>query len=354
MRIALPLWKSKPPACSACPALVAGLSFVPPRGAPDAPVLLLGQGPDESEAALGQPFIGRSGQKLTVWLRMAGLEPSHVRIANAVQCWQPVQLGPPPTGHREPRADAIEHCRATHWGGELTARKVVVAIGVAAMRALWGRASERDAGQWRPLPDGTPSVAVLHPAHILRGNFGAEPAQIETLRAVGRVVRDGWVPPAFDFSRPPPGANLFPTLDELRAWRAECVPGDEIALDVECAGRVLRMVGLGRVRDLSYVAVWFRKQGGDPWPYSNFPAVVEWLYDLLADESLGLVMHNHGFDVEQLEEVGFKIARLSFDTLLASHLACPEVRKRLESVALLTSGMTGWKRILSDAEGDQK
>ena len=132
------------------------------------------------------------------------------------------------------------------------------------------------------------------------------------------------------------------------------LPGDEVSLDVEAAGNVLTMIGLCRVRDLAHVTVWFRQAGGEPWPHEDWPSVVEWLYDLLADPSIGKVAHNHFYDWDQLESVGFEINGPIFDTLLASHVAFPELRKGLPFVSKMCGGPVGWKPLLKESEGDKK
>src|SRR5579875_1880576 len=44
------------------------------RGAPDAPVMVIGEGPGADEDAQGQPFVGRAGKLLDRMLAPAGLE----------------------------------------------------------------------------------------------------------------------------------------------------------------------------------------------------------------------------------------------------------------------------------------
>jgi hypothetical protein len=245
----------------------------------------------------------------------------------------------------------MDHCRP-HWEPELIGRRVIVPVGVPAMRQFYPRAGESTAGQI--IRHGSAYVVgLLHPAFILRGNFGLEPLQIQTLKLVRRIL-DGWCPDVYDFTQPYPGAQLYPTLEELRAWRAGFAPGEEVILDVEAAGRVLRMIGLCRLSDLAYVAIWFRAEGGEPWPYPDYAGVVEFLYDLLADESVPKLAHNHFYDWEQLEEVGFEVNGTGMDSLLALHIGYPEMRKRLESVSLLCSGISGWKAYLRSPDGHQK
>jgi uracil-DNA glycosylase family 4 len=339
-------WHPRPASCAQCPAHSAARSYTPSRGSESAPLLLLDSAPDEVAASLGSPLTGDNGRTLGTWLRLAGINPDReCRISGVSWCWQPEK--------KEPGREEIEHCRSAHWGVELQGRRVIVPIGVPAMRQFYAKAGESTAGQIIRQGD-TYIVGLLHPSFILRGNWGQEPLQIQTLKLVRRIL-DGWEPEIYDFTKPPRGANLAPTLEELRAWSAELRPGDEISLDVEAAGNVHVLHGLTRVRDLSHVALWWRQPGGDPWPHADWPGVVEWAYDLYASRDIGKAFHNGSYDiVDQLEEVGFEVNNYSFDTLLAAHIAFPEMRKRLEAVSKLCGGPTGWKPYLKEGEGDQK
>lgn len=356
--------KQRPESCAACPAFPHSRAFVPFVGPADAPLLFIGQGPGETEAQLGVPFIGDSGRLLDKWCQLAGIDRQKARVGNVALCHLPE--------NRAPRRVESRFCRDAHWAGETAGHRVIVPIGTPAMEHFYPR--RPTAGHIDRLPDGTYVVGLLHPAYIMRGNWGVEGAQIQTLRRVKRIL-DGWEPPIYDFTQPPPGANLFPTLAELRAWEASLAPDEPIVVDVENAGWVIRLVGLCGVRSLRYIGVHFRQQGGHPWIHcedcggaaddclgagrlaklhavDRFEDVVEWLYDLLATRPL--IMHNGFHDVEMLEEVGFEIGNFAADTILQMHCAFPEGRKRLEHVSMITSGITGWKSTLKEGGGHWK
>ena len=136
-------FKPKPDACLDCPAYQLGKSFVPPVAPPGASLYLLGQGPGEMEAYQGLPFVGPSGNHLDRWLRRAGIPRHKCWVGNVVQCWLPKEQSPP-TGNRAPRPAEVDFCRATHWGPALAKAPVVVPIGVPAMKAILGPASNED------------------------------------------------------------------------------------------------------------------------------------------------------------------------------------------------------------------
>lgn len=71
--------------CHECP--LNGRTVVPPSGAEDPELVIVGEGPGEQEVRQGRPFVGPSGKKLDELLREAGgIRRSQVWISNAVLC----------------------------------------------------------------------------------------------------------------------------------------------------------------------------------------------------------------------------------------------------------------------------
>lgn len=353
--------KAQPSSCAACPAFGKSHSFVPFVGPLGAPLLLIGQGPSQTEGALGVPFIGDSGKMLDKWCALSGIDRQAARVGNIGLCCFP--------DNRAPRRTEAAFCRSTHWPTEHLGHRVIVPIGTPAMQQFYPR--KPTAGHIHRLLDGTYVVGLLHPAFIMRGNWGLEGAQIQTLRRVARILA-GWEPTVYDFTQPAPETLPFPTLAEMRAWEASLAPDEPIVVDVENAGWVMRLVGLCGVQQLKPICIHFRQQGGKPWNHcfrcggvsdqctygvgphfaDQFEQVVEWLYNLLA--SRPLIAHNGFHDIEMLEEVGFEINNYHADTILMTHCAFPEGRKRLEHVTMVTSGICGWKSQLKEGGGHWK
>ena len=137
------------------------------RGNPNAPVLVVGEGPGADEDRAGQPFVGKAGQLLDRMLAAAGLTDK-VFITNTV-FWRP-------PGNRTPspqeqavcapfveRAFALLKPRAVLLLGAASAKSVLqVEEGIMKLRGQWK--------EWR-LPEGAVSAPVmptLHPAFLLR------------------------------------------------------------------------------------------------------------------------------------------------------------------------------------------
>jgi len=59
--------------------------FVGGEGPLDAPLMLVGEAPGESEDMAGRPFVGKSGQLLRQLMNEAGIPPEACRITNIVK-----------------------------------------------------------------------------------------------------------------------------------------------------------------------------------------------------------------------------------------------------------------------------
>jgi DNA polymerase len=148
-------------------------------GAPDADVMIVGEGPGQAEDEQGEPFVGRSGQLLASLLGEIGLERSDVYIANVVKCRPP--------RNRDPRADEIDACKGyLRRQIQLVDPLVVVTVGNfstrLALRTETGITRLRGAAYpwW-----GRYLVPTYHPAAALRGGDRVT----DDIRADLRLVR---------------------------------------------------------------------------------------------------------------------------------------------------------------------
>ena len=90
--------------CTRCPLAAGRTTVVFGEGAPDAGLMVVGEGPGRDEDLQGRPFVGRSGQLLDrLLLEELGVARSAVYIANVVKCRPP--------GNRDPQPDEIAACR---------------------------------------------------------------------------------------------------------------------------------------------------------------------------------------------------------------------------------------------------
>ncbi len=158
------------------------------RGAPTAPVMIIGEGPGAEEDARGQPFVGRAGQLLDRMLAAAGLS-ERVFITNTV-FWRPPGNRTPTPAEQAVCAPFVE--RAI----ELVQPKMLLLLGGASAKAML----RRDEGilsmrgrwfEWRSADEGLelPAMPTLHPAFLLRQPAAKKKAWSDLVSLVQRLDR---------------------------------------------------------------------------------------------------------------------------------------------------------------------
>ena len=135
---------------------------VPGQGDPEAPLMLIGEGPGQTEDEEGLAFVGAAGQLLTKMLAAIGLPRERVYICNVVKCRPPNNRVPTP---EEAEACRI-HLRMQTW---LVRPKVIVLLGSTAAKNLLNPEIRitRERGQWTERK-GVWMMPTYHPSALLR------------------------------------------------------------------------------------------------------------------------------------------------------------------------------------------
>ncbi|HEX4179172.1 MAG TPA: uracil-DNA glycosylase [Caulobacteraceae bacterium] len=158
------------------------------RGAPDAPVMVIGEAPGAEEDQQGAPFVGRAGKLLDKMLAAAGLE-GRVFITNTVY-WRP-------SGNRTPspaeqlacspfleRAIALVNPRFLLLAGGASAKALLHRPeGILSLRGRWF--------DWRSADEtqSVPAMPTLHPAFLLRQPAAKKRAWADLLTLTERLDR---------------------------------------------------------------------------------------------------------------------------------------------------------------------
>ena len=135
-------------------------------GAPDAKIMIVGEGPGADEDRIGRPFVGRAGQLLDKMLAAIGLDRTKVYIANVVP-WRP-------PGNRTPTPQELALCLPfVRRQIELVAPDFLVLLGASAAQTLLNEKEgiTRLRGHWHDYHgDGGTirALPMLHPAYLLR------------------------------------------------------------------------------------------------------------------------------------------------------------------------------------------
>ena len=158
-------------ACDGCRRCGLGSSrtqVVVSRGNPQAPLMVIGEGPGAQEDEQGKPFVGRSGQLLDRMLESVGIDSNrYAYVCNIVKCRPPE--------NRKPTALEMAACRP--WLDQqiaLVDPPVILLAGATAVEGLLGIKGgiTKLRGQWRRGEGGSLEgrwlMPILHPSYLLR------------------------------------------------------------------------------------------------------------------------------------------------------------------------------------------
>jgi uracil-DNA glycosylase family 4 len=149
-------------ACTRCPLHKTRTNGVPGEGNSSAELMLVGEGPGETEDRLGRPFVGRAGELLDKLLAAIELPRTSVYIANIVKSRPPQ--------NRKPLPDEVAACIPYLY------RQIAI-IKPKVLLALGGTAGESLLGVRKSLTElrgkvhrfaGIPLIVTYHPAALLR------------------------------------------------------------------------------------------------------------------------------------------------------------------------------------------
>lgn len=139
------------------------------EGSPAARLLLVGEGPGETEDRIGRPFVGKAGQLLDKILIAAGFSRESVYIANIVKCRPPA--------NRLPQPDEVEACLSLlERQIGIIRPDIVVCLGALATKTLLDPMARITKVRGRVVEkEGRKFVATFHPAALLRDESKKRP-----------------------------------------------------------------------------------------------------------------------------------------------------------------------------------
>jgi DNA polymerase len=160
-------------------------------GPSTAPLMVVGEGPSESDESTGLPFSGPSGRILDEWLAGLGLSRADVWLTNVVRCRSAILEGRR-LRNRPPRNSEIDACR--FWMEceiALVQPAVLLGLGATAGKALHGPGftMKQHRGQWLAGPKRLPLLVTYNPAYILRLEGPQQAEAEETVRTDLAAVR---------------------------------------------------------------------------------------------------------------------------------------------------------------------
>jgi uracil-DNA glycosylase family 4 len=172
------------------------------EGDPSSRLMIVGEGPGETEDTLGRPFVGAAGKLLERMLAAIGLERADVYICNTVKC-RPTTPGPRGPKNRAPEPQEMANCRSfLDEQIEIIAPAVILALGAPAAKSFMGNDFQitKMRGRWYAGPNNAALMVSFHPAYVLRQTGGQIDAVKRLvwadLQAVRAKLDEGTPPPA--------------------------------------------------------------------------------------------------------------------------------------------------------------
>jgi DNA polymerase len=161
------------------------------EGDPCAGLMVIGEGPGETEDKLGRPFVGRAGELLDKMLAAIDLAREDVFICNTVKCRPTLDDGRR-LRNRAPDPQEMKNCRPyLDLQIDIVRPRVILALGAPAAKSFMGEkfSITRQRGQWFEGPNGIATIATFHPAYILRQTGGELNAMKRMVFADLKAVR---------------------------------------------------------------------------------------------------------------------------------------------------------------------
>ena len=182
--------------CTRCKLHSTRRSIVFGVGAPDTPLMFVGEAPGEQEDRRGEPFVGPAGQLLDKMIEAMGWTRAAVYIANTTKCRPP--------GNRNPQPDELAQCMPfLHAQIAAIAPRIIVALGRPAANQLLGTDAPISALRGRFHDYALPSDGVrlkimptFHPAYLLRDPSKKRTAWEDLKLVMAELARLGIAAPA--------------------------------------------------------------------------------------------------------------------------------------------------------------
>ena len=183
-RAALEAVRGQALTCRRCPLSRSRRNVVFGDGNPLSPLVLVGEGPGETEDERGLPFVGPAGRLLERALHANSIRREQVYICNTVKC-RAADFESGRWNNRPPTPEESDHCQT--WLEQqlgIIRPLVIVCIGSPAANAVIKKGFKitQERGRWFDTSPYAPWViAALHPAYVLRMQGAQQEAAMNLL-----------------------------------------------------------------------------------------------------------------------------------------------------------------------------
>lgn len=329
---------------------------VNPTGPVTAKIILVGEAPGKDEAETGVPFVGASGTLLTQIMREAGIERSECYITNVIK-------------YRPPGNDLnqlhkiglkLEECEE-ELRRELANLNptVIVPLGNVALKAITGKGVKQGdkITNWRgsilpsfPSIGGGKPVKViptLHPAFILR-SWGDSPLLLFDFLKIEKESKiNGFC------SLRNKDYRVLKEFKDAQDWLHGAMGAKALALDIETYKYtdIIKCIGFSTAKHQA-VCIPIVEKGKPFWSVDQESFLWGEIRNILTSPNIRKIIQNMAFEMEMLFPYVGEIYPVYMDTMIASHLYLPEIKKALSMQTSIYTNEPYYKTEAHDANYD--
>ena len=318
--------------------------LVPTTGPPGAKIMLVGEAPGEEEALTGKPFIGNAGRVLSELLNLAGLSKHECLIANIAREKPPgnkIAYFYEDSKMNIPKPILKDWLQQLKEEIEFYKPNIVVALGGTACKHLTGIKGISSARGYIHNCILVPGVKVLSTYHPQKTDYEYKlrwPTVMDFKKAKLNSIDREFPTDKRVLSASPSRREFVDYLNYLLHEHT-----DPITLDVETSqpGSHIDIIGFGEshLHGMSFRFLSNRK------PTMSFDKELE-VWQLIAEvlDKKQVIMHNATYDMAILwHHHNIYCKHLFADTMVAIHVAWPEVPRSLEFAASICLNVPPWK-----------
>lgn len=288
---------------------------------------VIGEAPGATEARVGHPFAGPSGEMIRSNLEQLGLDPSEVYFTNVYKEYR--------AGNPTPTNEEIQEClpELAEELGSLPNLKHILVVGNVPMQALTGRKGGILKTQGSLLSPRKAMehlradiMAIMHPAYVLRNNN----YQTQNLfrEILGSFVALGQEQTKEEV------VFMRDTTEIVRYTNAT-----RGAIDIEATPVPWWH------EDFKLISAAITFDGKTAYVYDlTDPGVFSVFREFIQTQGVRWVMHNGAYDRQALLSLGIDI-ELMFDTMTAQYLIDPNSRKGLQYLSSMYLGLPPYKDV---------
>jgi uracil-DNA glycosylase family 4 len=288
--------------------------------------VIVGESPGKEENDTGIPFTGSSGHLLTQLLTQAGIERGECYLTTVVKYKPPnnqlSRLGEIGCSLSESSAELREEIASLD-------PFIIVPLGEIALEAITGL---HGIAKWRgsivrSLPSikgGVKCIPTFHPSYILKMYRASALVLFDLDKIKKESLSNGFESiPKRDFKINP---SFQESLDLLERFSK----ADALALDIETdrGANFIKCVGFADSANFAG-CIPFVEKGSSVWSFTEECALWDRIRIILTDPKIKKIIQNMDFEMEVLFPFVGEIFPVYMDTMIASHLYLPEIRKAL-------------------------